>query len=164
MDDKVILTENKLASLFAAATLGALSAHGAGSGHISHHDVKPHYITDKILNAIADKETSGKKGVKKLDINKKWSYGDYQIQQQYLNDANEEMGTHYTVEQVQHNTAIAKKVVRAYLTKWIREFQKTTGKKPTLKHVIAMHQGGGPGGWHSEHSLAYAEDILKRIK
>jgi hypothetical protein len=118
-------------------------------------------LSDKILSAIAYKETTGKKGIKKLDINKKWSYGDYQIQQSYLTDANKEMNAKYTVNQVRHNSNIAKKVVRAYLTKWVREFMEDTGKAPTLRQLIAMHQGGGPNGWKSEHSLEYADDVIR---
>lgn len=178
MDDNVILVENKLASLFAAAALSVAGAHGGTKPHTNSGvptrppliekpvvKAKSHsFLTEPILAAIAKKESAGKKHIKKLDINNKWSYGDYQIQQDYLHDANEEMGTHYTVADVRFKPEIAKKVVRAYTTKWAREFEHDTGKKPTLRQVIAMHQGGGPAGWKSAHSLAYADDILKKVK
>jgi hypothetical protein len=178
MSDEVILTENKLASLFAAAALGIAGSpsdiYAAEKGHKQKSSSpivyqtpkakKDAYITEQILAAIAKKETAGQKNVKKLDVNGCWFYGDYQIQHSYLDDANKEMGTRYTVKDVQYNNAIAKKVVKAYTTKWSRHFENTFGKKPSLRQVIAMHQGGGPRGWKSKHSLGYADSVLKLVK
>ena len=119
-------------------------------------------VTAKVLNAIAEVESNKKNGLKIKDVNGKFSYGMFQIQQPYLDDANAALNTNYTVDDVRYKPDIAKKVVTGYLNKYIKQYKKDNKKAPPLKHIIAMHNGG-PKGYKNSNALNYADKVISKI-
>lgn len=119
-------------------------------------------INDKVLDAIAHVESGHKNGIKVKDTNGLYSYGMFQIQEPYLKDANRILKTKYTTEDVRTNPKIAKKVIKGYLSNYAKNYQRINGKIPSLKEVIAMHNGG-PTGWKKTQALSYADKVLKKI-
>ena len=83
------------------------------------------------------------------------AYGMYQIRMPYLSDANEAMGTDYTLDDML-DPEKAELVVRAYLTKWGSKFAERHGRLPTDEELARMHNGG-PRGAERQSTLKYAE-------
>lgn len=119
-------------------------------------------LTPKVLDAIAQVESGGKNGIKVKDTNGLISYGMYQIQEPYLKDANQYMGTNYTIRDVQHNPDIAKKVVKGYVERYSKHFIKVNKRAPSVEEMISMHNGG-PTGYKKTAAKMYANKVLKRV-
>ena len=81
--------------------------------------------------------------------------GRYQIRQPYLSDANEALGTNYSLLEMS-DPAKAEAVVRAYLTRWGEAFERRTGH-PATAEVLARIHNGGPRGAEKSCTLGYAE-------
>lgn len=119
-------------------------------------------LTPKVLDAIAQVESGGKNGIKVKDTNGLISYGMYQIQEPYLKDANQYMGTNYTVTDVQHKPEIARKVIKGYIERYTKSFIRRNDRSPTIEEMISMHNGG-PTGYKKEAAKKYANKVLKRV-
>lgn len=85
--------------------------------------------------------------------------GRFQIRACYLADANEALGTSYTLSQMS-DPKIAMAVVRAYLTRWGDAYEKRTGN-PATAEVLARIHNGGPRGAEKDCTLAYARRFRK---
>lgn len=147
------MEESSLKSFLAAAMLA--TAPLASDAAVSK-------IDDKLLNSIAQVESTGRNGLKKLDTNGLYSYGMFQIQQPYLTDANRILNSSYTVEDVRNNPDISRKVVKAYLSNYANHFKRVHKKNPTMKQIIAMHNGG-PNGYKKAAALKYADKVMKKL-
>lgn len=82
------------------------------------------------------------------------AHGRYQIRAQYLADANEALGTSYTLADC-HDPAIAAAVVRAYLMRYGTAFERRTGRRATDEDLARIHNGG-PRGAEKESTEGYA--------
>jgi len=82
------------------------------------------------------------------------AYGMYQIRMPYLSDANEAMGTDYTLDDM-FDAEKAEQVVRAYLMKWGSKFAERHGRLPTDEELARIHNGG-PRGAERQSTLKYA--------
>ena len=83
------------------------------------------------------------------------AYGIYQIRMPYLSDANEQLGTDYTLEDM-FDEDLAAEVVRAYLSKWGARFAERHGRPPTDEELARIHNGG-PRGAERNSTLEYAK-------
>ena len=83
------------------------------------------------------------------------AYGRYQIRAAYLADANEVLGTSYTLYDM-HDPDKAATVVRAYLTRYGDAYERRTGQ-PATPEVLARIHNGGPRGAEKESTKAYWE-------
>lgn len=119
-------------------------------------------INDKVLDAIAQVESGGKNGIKVKDTNGLFSYGMYQIQEPYLKDANQYLGTKYSIADVQHKPEIAKKVIKGYIERYSKSFMKKYNRAPTTSEMISMHNGG-PTGYKKEAAKKYASKVLNKL-
>lgn len=145
------VSEGKLKSFLTAALLAAAPLEGAIPT-----------VTNDILDSIAQVESNKRNGLKVKDTNGLYSYGMFQIQEPYLKDANRILKTKYTLEDVRTNPEISKKVVKAYLTNYAKNYKRIKGKVPTVKQMIAMHNGG-PTGYRKEAALKYADKVLNKL-
>lgn len=83
------------------------------------------------------------------------AHGRYQIRAGYLADANEVLGTSYSLADC-HNPEISERVVRAYLMRYGSAYEQRTGNKATPEILARIHNGG-PRGYERDCTLAYAE-------
>lgn len=88
--------------------------------------------------------------------------GRFQIRACYLADANEALGTAYTLQQMS-DPKIAMEVVRAYLTRWGAAYERRTGN-PATAEVLARIHNGGPRGAEKDCTLAYAKRFRKEAR
>lgn len=88
--------------------------------------------------------------------------GRFQIRACYLADANEALGTAYTLQQMS-DPRIAMEVVRAYLTRWGAAYERRTGN-PATAEVLARIHNGGPRGAEKDCTLAYAKRFRKEAR
>ena len=72
------------------------------------------------------------------------AHGRYQIRAAYLADANEALGTSYTLADC-HDPRIAEAVVRAYLLRYGTAFEKRVGRTATPVDLARIHNGGPRG-------------------
>lgn len=115
------------------------------------------------LDAMIQIESNGKNGIVVLDTNKKFSYGVLQIQQPYLDDANQFVYSHYEVKDVQWSPSISKRLVEAYIDHYARHAATHIHRELTLREKIALHNGG-PNGYTKENALAYADKVLAKLE
>ncbi len=83
------------------------------------------------------------------------AHGRYQIRQAYLDDANESLGTSFTLQDM-HDPDKAEKVVRAYLLRYGAAFERRAGREATDEDLARIHNGG-PRGAERDATLGYAE-------
>ena len=83
------------------------------------------------------------------------AYGMYQIRMPYLSDANDAMGTDYTLDDML-DPEKAEQVVKAYLVRWGSKFAERHGRNPTDEELARIHNGG-PRGAERNSTLKYAE-------
>ena len=83
------------------------------------------------------------------------AHGRYQITALYLADANEVLGTDYSLADC-HNPEVAERVVRAYLMRYGTAYEERTGNKATPV-VLARIHAGGPRGAEKDSTIAYGE-------
>ena len=113
--------------------------------------MSPDIIDANFLRALSEVES----GTNDLSVNKRENaHGRYQIRPCYLADANEFLGTSYSLEDM-HDPATANTVVWAYLTRWGEAYEKRTGQAAT-PIVLARIHNGGPRGAERSCTLGYA--------
>ena len=83
------------------------------------------------------------------------AHGRYQIRQAYLDDANESLGTSFTLQDM-HDPDKAEKVVRAYLLRYGQAYERRTGLAATAVILARIHNGG-PRGAEKESTKSYGE-------
>lgn len=114
-------------------------------------DMKPDIIDANFLRALSEVES----GTNDLAVNKREdAHGRYQIRAQYLADANEFMGTNYSLQDM-HDPVKANTVVWAYLARWGTCFENRTGREATATDLARIHNGG-PRGAERSCTLDYA--------
>jgi hypothetical protein len=79
-----------------------------------------------------------------------------------LADANEYLGTAYTIDQM-HDPATANTVVWAYLTRWGEAYERRTGRTATAE-VIARIHNGGPMGAERSCTIGYASRFARAAR
>ena len=114
-------------------------------------DMKPDIIDETFLRRLSEVES----GTNDLAVNKREdAHGRYQIRAQYLADANEFMGTNYSLQDM-HDPVKANTVVWAYLARWGTCFENRTGREATATDLARIHNGG-PRGAERSCTLDYA--------
>ena len=86
------------------------------------------------------------------------AHGRYQIRAGYLADANESLGTSYTLQDM-HDPDKAERVVRAYLLRYGQAYERRTGL-PATAVVLARIHNGGPRGAEKAATLDYGQTFL----
>lgn len=99
-------------------------------------------VSMKLLNAIAEVESSGK-GYVVGDGGK--AVGKYQIHKQYVDEVNRilklrKINKHYTYND-RLNPNKSMEMVAHYLTFWGRQYEKRTGKPATMEVLAKIHNG-----------------------
>lgn len=114
-------------------------------------EMNPSLVSDSFLAALAEVES----GANDAAYNEaEGAVGRYQIRPCYLADANEELGEDFALCEM-YDPEKAAIVVRAYLTRWGRAFERRTGVEPTVTDLARIHNGG-PKGAERACTLPYA--------
>ncbi len=79
----------------------------------------------------------------------------------YVRDVNQHYGTHYRHKD-SFDPVRAKEITVKYLTFWGREYERKTGRKPTLEVLSRIH-AGGPDGWRQKATLKYWKKVKRRL-
>ena len=87
------------------------------------------------------------------------SWGMYQLQAAYVQDAAQFAGENWTHEDA-FNPVLARKIVRAYMARYAT--QKRLGRKPTYQDIARIHNGG-PAGWRKPVTLPYWLKVEKEL-
>jgi len=88
--------------------------------------------------------------------------GAYQIWKPYWQDGCEYIKKDYPYSNA-YNRRIATEVVRGYLTRYGKHYERKTGKKATLE-VLARIHNGGPNGWKKQATVKYWRKIQQALK
>ena len=121
-------------------------------------DMKPDIIDADFLRALSEVES----GTNDLAVNKREdAHGRYQIRAQYLKDANEFLGTSYSLEDM-HDPEKANTVVWAYLARWGTIFEQHTGREATATDLARIHNGG-PRGAEKDATVGYSMRFLAAL-
>lgn len=115
-------------------------------------------VTNGLLDAIAAVE-SGKDDTA-VNVAED-AHGRYQIRAGYLADANESLGTSYTLEDM-HDPDKAAAVVRAYLTRYGFAAARRSGTWVT-QHDLARIHNGGPRGDAKSETIGYADRVIALV-
>jgi hypothetical protein len=86
------------------------------------------------------------------------SYGPYQISAAYLQDANEYLGTSYTLRQVIDDDAVAVAVMCGYWNRYLPKDREVTYE------ILARIHNGGPKGYEMESTLPYWEKVKAKME
>lgn len=114
-------------------------------------DMKPDIIDADFLRALSEVES----GTNDAAFNPgEDAHGRYQIRAQYLKDANEFLGTSYSLQDM-HDPEKANTVVWAYLARWGTIYEQRTGREATATDLARIHNGG-PRGAERSCTLDYA--------
>ena len=115
-------------------------------------------VTNDLLDAIAAVES----GKDDTAVNEREdAHGRYQIRASYLTDANEYLGTSYTLEDM-HDPDKAAAVVRAYLTRYGFAAARRSGTWVT-QHDLARIHNGGPRGDAKSETIGYADRVIALV-
>jgi hypothetical protein len=112
-----------------------------------------------LIPLLIQVESSGNINVKDGDGGK--AVGILQIHKDYWKDGTYALGQKIPYARAK-DPATAKRVVFAYLTRYGKHYEKTTGKKATLE-VLAKVHNGGPDGWKKKATEKYWEKV-KAVK
>lgn len=85
-------------------------------------------------------------------------HGPYQISLAYLQDANEYLGTNYTLRQVIENEEVAIQVMCAYWNRYIPKDLEVTYE------LLARIHNGGPKGYEKESTIPYWEKVKAKME
>lgn len=107
-------------------------------------------VTDAFLRRIAAVESGCDDGAVNAA---EGAYGRYQIRAAYLADANDYLGTTYTLSEM-HDPAKAAAVVRGYLMRYGARRERATGRPVTEEELARIHNGG-PDGASRDATLPY---------
>lgn len=85
------------------------------------------------------------------------SHGPYQISRAYLQDANEYLGTNYTLRQVIDDDEVAVAVMCGYWNRYLPKDREVTYE------LLARIHNGGPKGYEKESTIRYWERVKERM-
>lgn len=108
-------------------------------------------VSEDFLARLAAVESGGSDAAINFE---EGAHGRYQIREGYLKDANEALGTSYTLADM-HDPAKATAVVRAYLLRYGASYERRTGLAATDETLTRIHNGG-PRGAEKDATLGYA--------
>lgn len=86
------------------------------------------------------------------------SHGPYQISMAYLQDANEYLGTNYTLRQVIDDESVAREVMVGYWNRYLPKDREVTYE------LLARIHNGGPKGYEKESTLPYWEKVKAKME
>ena len=86
------------------------------------------------------------------------SHGPYQISLAYLQDANEYLGTNYTLRQVIDDESVAREVMVGYWNRYLPKDREVTYE------ILARIHNGGPKGYEKESTVPYWEKVEAKMK
>lgn len=86
------------------------------------------------------------------------SHGPYQISMAYLQDANEYLGTNYTLRQVIDDESVAREVMVGYWNRYLPKDREVTYE------LLARIHNGGPKGYEKDSTLPYWEKVKDRME
>lgn len=157
-----------LVACLALAEAGCTPAYASTFGPFDHPTIQPSdpstimdadLISTDFLWALAGVES----GHNDAAVNAaEGAHGRFQIRQGYLTDANEVLGTAYTLRDM-HDPRLAMEVVRAYLGRYAPAFEARTGRPATAVDLARIHNGG-PRGAEKDCTLAYARRFAKEAR
>lgn len=131
--------------------LGPVAPVASSTNQPTTTDMKPDIIDADFLRRLSEVES----GTNDLAVNRREdAHGRYQIRAQYLQDANEFMGTNYSLQDM-HDPIKANTVVWAYLARWGTIYEQRTGREATATDLARIHNGG-PRGAERSCTLDYA--------
>lgn len=113
-----------------------------------------------LLPAIMAVESSGNVNVKPGDGGR--AIGAYQIHRAYWIDGCKELKVDWPYEYAKQ-PKYAKQVVSAYLKRYGRHYEKTTGRKATAQILAKIHNGG-VYGWKNPETGKYWEKVRKAMR
>lgn len=87
--------------------------------------------------------------------------GAYQIHRAYWTDGTESLKVQWPYSDA-YRADRAAKVVRAYLLRYGRAYERKTGRKATLEVLARLHNGG-PAGWKKHATVKYWKKVEKQI-
>ena len=116
---------------------------------------------DRLLDAIEWVESGGR-GKETPDGDMGRSVGPYQIQLDYLADANAWLGTDFTHQEMR-DPAKARFVVCGYLDRYGQHYERSVGRVATLE-VLARIHNGGPNGWQKKATVNYWKRVEARMR
>lgn len=115
-------------------------------------------IDQTFLDALAAVETNGNDAAINFAED---AHGRYQIRAGYLADGNAALGTRYTLAEM-HDPQKAERVVRAYLSRYGRAFERRTGHEATAADLARIHNGG-PRGAERYDTVGYSVRFLAAL-
>jgi hypothetical protein len=80
--------------------------------------------------------------------------GAYQIHEDYWQEGCEVLGVKWDYKKHAMNKKKSAVIVRAYLARWGKHYEKKTGKRVTIE-VLAQIHNGGPYGWKQQAAHSY---------
>ena len=86
------------------------------------------------------------------------SASSYQISAAYLQDANEHLGTNYTLRQVIDDDAVAVAVMCGYWNRYLPKDREVTYE------ILARIHNGGPKGYEKDSTLPYWEKVKAKME
>ena len=87
-----------------------------------------------------------------------WSHGPYQISAAYLQDANEYLGTNYTLRQVIDDDAVAVAVMCGYWNRYLPADREVTYE------LLARIHNGGPKGYLKDATEEYWRKVKAKME
>lgn len=109
-------------------------------------------INDEFVDAVIQVESGGDvNALNPNDVNGP-AYGCLQIHQAYLTDANEQLGTNHTLNDLLGNEALSKEVFWGYMARYATS--KRLGRKVTNEDMARIHNGG-PNGYKNPATVPY---------
>lgn len=86
------------------------------------------------------------------------SHGPYQISMAYLQDANEYLGTNYTLRQAIDDESVAREVMVGYWNRYLPKDREVTYE------LLARIHNGGPKGYEKESTFPYWEKVKAKME
>jgi hypothetical protein len=114
------------------------------------------YVSEAFFDAIRFVESTDGRYCGDQDGGR--SHGPYQISKAYLQDANEYLGTNYTLRQVIDDESIAKAVMIGYWNRYLPKNEEVTYE------ILARIHNGGPKGHKKESTTPYWEKVKARME
>ncbi len=117
-------------------------------------------IPDPVIDVLVQMESEGRVSIIGDGGN---AYGCLQIWQDNLTDANQVMGTKWTLQDMLGTAGAARSrvVLRAYMSRYCTFRQ--IGRQPTLVDAARIWNGG-PKGWRKNSTLVYADKFIRFCK
>ena len=113
-------------------------------------------VSDEFFQAIRFVESTDGRYLGDQDGGR--SHGPYQISMAYLKDANEYLGTDYTLRQVIEDDDVAVAVMVGYWNRYLPKDREVTYE------ILARIHNGGPKGYEKESTVQYWEKVRAKME